>query len=106
MTHSVGGEIHLVGPRQIDATPQHPHFPYKVIWVFKIVEKPPFGKVGGKINDTLRSVGPCEGNGMVWVCLSIGNLVRKRSLPLPLSWERSHLGRYFSGRDACAPRGE
>ena len=30
----------------------------------------------------------------------------KRSLTLPLSWERGHLGRYFSGRDARAPRGE
>ena len=31
---------------------------------------------------------------------------RKRSPPLPLSWERGHLGRYFSGRDVRAPRGE
>ena len=30
----------------------------------------------------------------------------KRSPPLPLSWERGHLGRYFSGRDVRAPRGE
>ena len=28
-----------------------------------------------------------------------------RSLPPSLSWERGHLGRHFSGRDARAPRG-
>ncbi len=31
---------------------------------------------------------------------------RKRSLPPAFSWERGHLGRHFSGRDARAPRGE
>ncbi|MFZ4702610.1 MAG: hypothetical protein ACOYMG_21415 [Candidatus Methylumidiphilus sp.] len=30
---------------------------------------------------------------------------RKRSLPPAFSWERGHLGRHFSGRDARAPRG-
>ncbi|MEI7866809.1 MAG: hypothetical protein WCI11_02875 [Candidatus Methylumidiphilus sp.] len=30
----------------------------------------------------------------------------KRSLPPAFSWERGHLGRHFSGRDARAPRGE
>ena len=29
----------------------------------------------------------------------------KRSRPPAFSWERGHLGRYFSGRDARAPKG-
>jgi len=33
------------------------------------------------------------------------SLNRKRSLPPAFCWERGHLGRHFSGRDARAPRG-
>ena len=32
--------------------------------------------------------------------------IGKRSLPPAFSWERGHLGRHFSGRDARAPRGK
>ena len=33
-------------------------------------------------------------------------LIRKRSLPPAFCWERGHLDRHFSGRDARAPKGE
>ena len=60
-------------------------------------------RVWQKRNGGARLAKACWQGKLCTLSLISINARKQAFTPLPLSWQRGHLGRYFSGRDAHAP---